>query len=140
VIYCLAVRTLTLAIACGVLFSLGLLEADDLPASKATAQTPAEQRIKKKLDSIIIDRFNFEQIDLTLMLRYLSKRSRELDPDHVGVRFVLEGPNPKWPPRPGSYDGLADLPLSEILRYVCSLTDTAYRIEEDHVVVFSRKK
>ena len=117
-----------------------ILRADHLGESTTKTTTPGQIRIKAKLDSIIIDRFNFEQPDLDLILPYLSKRSKELDPEHAGVSFVLEGAYQKPSKQRSEGMGIADVPLSEVLRFVCTISNHDYQIEDDRVVIYPSKK
>jgi hypothetical protein len=113
-------------------------------ASPAVAsETPGQKRIREKLQSIIFDKCNFETFDLTKILPYLTKRSKELDPDHIGVQFILRGPYTPPPPSTPIHRevsmSLQDVPLSEVIGYVCSQTDHAYKIEDDAVIVYPAK-
>jgi general secretion pathway protein D len=45
--------------------------------------------ITRKLQSIIIDKVNFEKLDIAAVIQFLQQKSKELDPDHQGVNFVL---------------------------------------------------
>jgi general secretion pathway protein D len=46
-------------------------------------------KIERKLSSIIIDKVNFEKLDIAAVIQFLQEKSKELDPDHEGVNFVL---------------------------------------------------
>jgi len=45
--------------------------------------------ITRKLQSIIIDKVNFEKLDIAAVIQFLQQKSKELDPDHQGINFVL---------------------------------------------------
>jgi general secretion pathway protein D len=45
--------------------------------------------ITRKLQSIIIDKVNFEKLDIAAVIQFLQQKSKELDPDHLGINFVL---------------------------------------------------
>jgi len=45
--------------------------------------------ITHKLQSIIIDKVNFEKLDIAEVIQFLQQKSKELDPDHQGINFVL---------------------------------------------------
>lgn len=57
------------------------------PGDKAAMAT------RHKLDTIFIDRVNFEKLDVAAALQFIENKSRDLDPDHTGVSLVL-GPIP----------------------------------------------
>lgn len=64
------------------------------PAKTQTTEEPIvkdEQKnsIYNKLKNIIIDRIDFDEIEVPVVLRHLRQRSKELDPDKVGVNIFL---------------------------------------------------
>ena len=64
------------------------------PAKTQTTDEPIvkdEQKnsIYNKLKNIIIDRIDFDEIEVPVVLRHLRQRSKELDPDKVGVNIFL---------------------------------------------------
>ena len=103
------------------------------------ADTADGKRIMEKLNSIIIDKCNFDVLDLTKILPYLTKRSEELDPEHAGVRFILRGPY-QPPPWNGIHReisfSLTEVPLIDVIRYLCQDTAHDFKIENDAVIVF----
>ncbi len=108
----------------------------------AGSDTPIGKRTLAKLKTIIIDKLNFDRIDLREDLAYLTKRSKELDPDHVGVRIILPGtytPAPGQPIHREVTQCFEDVPLIEVLFYICNETAHDFKIENDAVIVFSAK-
>jgi general secretion pathway protein D len=57
------------------------------PTGPATQSNRAN--ITHKLQSIIIDKVNFEKLDIAAVIQFLQEKSKELDPDKQGVNFVL---------------------------------------------------
>ena len=45
--------------------------------------------ITRKLQSIVIDKVNFDKLDIGTVIQFLTQKSKELDPDHQGINFVL---------------------------------------------------
>jgi general secretion pathway protein D len=45
--------------------------------------------ITAKLQSIIIDKIDFDKLDVATVVQFLTQKSKELDPAHVGINFVL---------------------------------------------------
>lgn len=116
----------------GTLAQLGTFAQPETPVQKAN-----RERVEKKLKSLVIDKFNFDQLDSQLVMDYLTKRSKELDPEHIGIQFTILTPTPSSSTelhREGS--GLADIPLSECVRYICAAAHLQYRIEGNAVVFF----
>ena len=60
------------------------------PTQAATVSEPSRRaEITSKLQSIIIDKINFDKLDVASVVQFLTAKSKELDPDHVGINFVL---------------------------------------------------
>ena len=60
----------------------------------STADEPIKKDAKKnaiydKLKNIIIDRIDFDEIEIPVVLRHLRQRAKELDPDKEGVNIFL---------------------------------------------------
>lgn len=55
----------------------------------AKSKTLKNARIHERLKKIILPRIAFEDTPVTTVFQYLKKRSRALDPDGVGVNFVV---------------------------------------------------
>ena len=66
--------------------------------------------ITRKLQSIIIDKVNFEKLDVAAVIQFLQQKSKELDPDHQGVNFVLRLTSNAPPPTVGAAPGGAAAP------------------------------
>jgi general secretion pathway protein D len=60
------------------------------PASQQQVSEPSNRAlITNKLQTIIIDKINFDKLDVASVVQFLTEKSKELDPDHVGINFVL---------------------------------------------------
>lgn len=60
------------------------------PAAVVTTSNPSNRAIiTRKLQSIVIDKVNFDKLDIATVIQYLQQKSKELDPDHQGINFVL---------------------------------------------------
>lgn len=60
--------------------------------NEALAQPVAKEkdnRIKRKLREIIIDHIEFEEVPIPVVVRYLKQRSKDIDPEKVGVNMFL---------------------------------------------------
>jgi general secretion pathway protein D len=115
--------------------------------------------IERKLESIVIDKVNFEKLDIAAVIQFLQQKSKELDPDHEGINFVLrlnseQAPTPDNSAAPGGETApaaggadtaatapahpihrevsitLENVPLSEILGYVIAQTNLQYSVED----------
>lgn len=129
------------------------------PATEGPVVGPSNRaNITRKLESIVIDKVNFEKLDIAAVIQFLQQKSKELDPDHQGVNFVLRlnsdtsAPPDATPAAPGAAGAaptdatapvpanhaihrevsitLENVPLSEILGYVISQTNLQYSVED----------
>ncbi len=55
----------------------------------AAQETPAPTTLREKLKNIIIPKISFEDTPVSTVFMFLKDRSRELDPDGIGINFVL---------------------------------------------------
>jgi len=138
----------------GTLFVLAVIS---LPVAASDSSVPPAERtnaqraeIEKRLNSIIIDKFTaylapLGPEDIKRDLTYLTKRSKELDPAHHGVKFWLREPQieaktPPLPNAPGPLHRMAenwsDVPLHDLLDYICQVGGLTYDIENGEVVLF----
>jgi general secretion pathway protein D len=126
-----------------------------------TNSAPSERaEITRKLQSIIIDKVNFDKLDISAVIQFLTEKSKELDlPDHKGINFVLRltsdtpppaaqptgpaggnGAAPAAPPPPDIHRAvsitLENVPLSEILGYIVQQTNLQYSV--DNYAVYLR--
>lgn len=91
--------------------------------------------ITTKLRSYRLPKVEFEQATLIEILELLRLRSRDLDPMGKGVDFVLNVPEESR----GRQISLTlnDVPLEEVLRYICESAGVTYRVEEHAVMISS---
>jgi general secretion pathway protein D len=66
--------------------------------------------ITRKLQSIVIDKVNFEKLDVAAVIQFLQQKSKELDSDHQGINFVLRLTSNAPPPTVGATPGGAAAP------------------------------
>jgi hypothetical protein len=123
----------------------------EIPGSGADASDktmPAD-----KLGSIIIPRIYFRQASVREACEFLTKRSIELDPEHIGVKFVMNfdklqpagtstvtgNTEAPLPPDKGSITfDLYNIPVSEGIKYMARIAELEYRIE-GHTVYLSEQ-
>jgi len=125
----------------------------------AVQEASNRANITRKLQSIIIDKVNFEKLDIAAVIQFLQQKSKELDPDHQGINFVLRltadqaaaastdaSAAPAAPPAPADASAaaaaplhpihrevsitLTDVPLSEVLGYIIQQTNLQYSVED----------
>ncbi|MGF1677927.1 MAG: hypothetical protein ACFCUX_01905 [Candidatus Methylacidiphilales bacterium] len=100
-----------------------------------------------KLESIRIPELNFTEVDVSDAIDYLQKQSKALDPDGVGVNFVLKTESTQTtaqegadPPASNTLNTLTldlkDMPLIKVLEFISTLTNLNYKVEEYAVFLF----
>ena len=65
---------------------------DIVVADKSTTLTSVISNravITRKLQSIVVDKVNFDKLDISTVIQFLTQKSKELDPDKQGINFVL---------------------------------------------------
>ncbi len=106
--------------------------------------------IEQKLERTVIDKVNFDKLDISTVIQYLQDKSKELDPDHEGINFVLRlslntPPPNQATPTPGQAPAapvvppnihrevsiqLENVPLSELLNYITEQTNLQFTVED----------
>lgn len=95
----------------------------------------SREGITTKLRTWIVSSVDLQGATLEETVEFLRIRSRDLDPKHQGISFIL-----RVPPETRSKTvtlTLAQVPLDELLRYVTQMTGTAYRVDEFAVNITS---
>lgn len=70
-----------------------------VPTTTQVISTPSERaEITRKLQSIVIDKVDFDKLDIATVIQFLTQKSKELDPDHQGINFVLRLTSNSPPP------------------------------------------
>ncbi len=88
-----------------------------------------------KLRELKIQRIDFTGATLEEVIEYLRVRSRDVDPDHKGLDFVISLPSDT--PRRSISLNLIDVPVEEVLRYATEVAGVTYRIEEFAIRIIS---
>ena len=95
-------------------------------------KTGGNQRIYSKLNAIVYPEINWNEKEVGEALKYLTRRSKEYDPDKEGIEinYVASGSE-----KPVVTLNLTNMPLSEIIRYTCLLTGLEYRVDGNSILV-----
>jgi general secretion pathway protein D len=124
-----------------------------VPATTVETTTAPSERadITRKLQSLIIDKVNFDKLDIATVIQFLTQKSKEIDPDHVGINFVLRLTSDTPPPSTTTPTGapaaatpppanqdihrevsitLENVPLADILGYIVQQTNLQYSVED----------
>jgi len=102
-----------------------------------SAAKPGIPLLQEKLKSIVIDKINFDKADIATVIQFLQQKSKELDPDHQGVNFVLRlsaGTPASGAPEPNIHQevtlALEDVPLGKVLDEITRQTNLQYWVED----------
>ena len=90
------------------------------------------QKVYSKLNRIIYPRVNFSDTDVSAALKQLEKRSKDYDPDKEGVEINLAMSSESG--RTITLN-LNNMPLDEIIRYLCLMTGLEYRVDGNSILV-----
>jgi hypothetical protein len=89
----------------------------------------------KKLNSIIIDSVEFEDEKPLAIFKYIRIRSKACDPAGKGVNFVFKGLRKH---KILITLKLKELPLAEVIKYVCLTGDLLYKVDRYAVVIMPK--
>lgn len=93
------------------------------------------ERIDQKLRTLRLPKIQFAGAALDEVVEFMRLSTRNVDPDGTGISFVVNV-DAETRSRSIALD-LVDVPVEELVRYVTQLTGTAYRVEENAVVITS---
>lgn len=114
------------------------VETERAPELTATPVQPIRRTsnfaISQKLNSIIIPSVDFNEASIADAANFLTVRTRELDPDGIGVSVLLRSEAVAANSAPITLR-LTNVPAGEVLRYAANLAGVKYRIEEFAVFV-----
>jgi len=115
-------------VAASIVFLFAPLRSDDSVYAPASGGFAVEHKLKSMVVSV-----DFNDATLEEATQALTLMSRQLDPTHKGIEFVLE---------PGAIIAghhvtlkLDSVPLDVTLRYVCELSGVRYRVDEHFVSI-----
>jgi general secretion pathway protein D len=131
-------------------------------SSKTEGQTSGSSFIMRKLRTIVVPRIDFEDTSVEEAIDFLRLRASELDtlsdPSQKGINFVIRKPRTSSAPAaeagveagaatatlggtsdPGALRikelRLTNLPLAEVLRYICDATKLKYKVDDYAVTI-----
>jgi hypothetical protein len=102
------------------------------PAPPSTAET-GSALIKDKLHSMILEKVNFDKMDIVEVIHFLAAKSKELDPDKEGINFVMGDPA-NFAPEDHVHREVSivldSVPMDELLGYITEQTNLQYRVDD----------
>ncbi len=114
------------------------IEPRTLTKTTKSIMTPVDKGCKSKLDTIMIDRIEFEEVTVPQAINFLKKRSKELDPEGKGVKIFSRLAKYEKGHTPTVTMVVSDISLSDAIRYICRTANLRYRVEKHAVVIASQ--
>ena len=96
-----------------------------------TAESTA-YKLAHGLIRIIIPELNYRETKPSEVFTFLSDETKRLDPNHVGVNFIVQGEIDETNAVTLS---LHNVPLINALKYICQLAGLSYRTETNGVII-----
>jgi general secretion pathway protein D len=88
-----------------------------------------------RLERIVFPNIEFEDADIFSVIRFLNRLSKRCDPDKVGIS-VIAGFDKKTADELLKVTmSFSNIPMSEVLRYLCQNVGLKYKIEEGAVIL-----
>ena len=93
----------------------------------------AGNELYTRLNDLMIDHIEFEESDLGSAIALLRSRSKDLDPQGEGFNIII--------PQAEKYANklvtlnLDQIPLYEVIRYICKITGLSFRIDENDKII-----
>ena len=93
----------------------------------------AGNELYNRLNELMIDHIEFEDVELPSVILQLRARSKELDPNGEGFNIIV--------PQAEKYANklvtlnLDQIPLYEVIRYICKITGLSFRIDETDKII-----
>jgi hypothetical protein len=93
------------------------------------ADDPTARALAQKVQSIVIDKVDFDHLGIADVLQVLTAKSKALDPDKTGINFVLIDPTPQSHPPYTVTMQLENVPLDALLDLIGQQTGLRFQVE-----------
>jgi hypothetical protein len=107
------------------------------PSTAFQAATGSDQALANKLKSIVIDKINFNKLDIVHVLQFLTFKSKQFDPQGKGINFVLGNITPQDHVHREVTIVLDYVPLNDVLGYITSQTNLKWSIQDNAVYFYA---
>lgn len=93
-------------------------------------------KMTKRLQEMVIDHIEFDEVAVSTIFNYLKQRSRQLDKSGTGVNFIiLKSTKKKTAEEPRLTLDVDKMPLYNLIDYICKVTEYKFRIESHGVLI-----
>ncbi len=93
----------------------------------------AGNELYNRLNELMIDHIEFEGADVTSAISMLRARSKDLDPQGEGFNIIVPQ-SEKYADKTVTLN-LDQIPLYEVIRYICKITGLNFRIDETDKII-----
>ena len=93
----------------------------------------AGNELYNRLNDLMIDHIEFEGADVTSAISMLRARSKDLDPQGEGFNIIVPQ-SEKYADKTVTLN-LDQIPLYEVIRYICKITGLNFRIDETDKII-----
>ena len=93
----------------------------------------AGNELYNRLNDLMIDHIEFEGSDITSAISLLRARSKDLDPQGEGFNIIVPQ-SEKYADKTVTLN-LDQIPLYEVIRYICKITGLNFRIDETDKII-----
>jgi hypothetical protein len=119
------------------------------PPDTSHADSEASKATMIKMSKLLIKKVDLEKADMPTVINFLVNKSKEYDPEHIGIRFVLESPPltvetpPQWPAGDLTSDRhplvsitLSEDPLEFLMGEITTQTDLRNKFVKGVVILY----
>jgi general secretion pathway protein D len=104
-------------------------------SSTMTVQRNIASSTYAKLERIIFPNIEFDDADIFSVIRFLNRLSKRCDPDKVGISVIAGFDKSTADELLKVTMSFSNIPMSEVLRYLCQNVGLKYKIEEGAVIL-----
>ena len=104
---------------------------EDLEPVKETGMSSLSERMA----NMVMPNIDFNQVDIQSAVKFLNQESKRNDPDGLGVNIILSLTNEELASVPKLSLSLRNLPLTEVVRYMCQKCGLKYRVQAQALVI-----
>jgi type II secretory pathway component GspD/PulD (secretin) len=105
------------------------------PTRTMTVQRNAASSTYAKLERIIFPNIEFDDADIFSVIRFLNRLSKRCDPDKIGISVIAGFDKRTADELLKVTMSFSNIPMSEVLRYLCQNVGLKYKIEEGAVIL-----
>ena len=108
---------------------------EDEQLTKVTVAYKSDNKLRAKLQDLIIDKIDFDDATISSVITYLNGKSKLLDPEGTGINFVLRIDKGMENSLERVTMSMDEIPFEAAVKYICLATGLKYRIEKHAVII-----